>query len=199
MMNYIWVAMLLAAFISAILQGRMPELSAAVLSGSGDAVALCIHLLGTLCLWGGIMQIAQESGLTQQLCRLFAPVLRLIFPRLKKDDSALQAIAMNVTANLIGLGNAATPLGLEAMRQLDILNGSRSTASAEMVCFVVMNSAAIQLIPTTVAALRQKFGADNPMDIMPAVWVASAASLFAGLLLAKLFTARQQRRENVHG
>ncbi len=188
MMNYLWAGMLLLALVSAVMQGNMGALSAAVLNGANDAVSLCIKLLAALCLWGGVLRIAQDSGLTTHLSRLFSPLLRLLFPRLAGDSPALQAISMNITANMLGLGNAATPLGLEAMRHLDDLNGHGKTASREMIFFVVLNSAAFHLLPTTVAALRQNFGSANPMDIMPAAWISSLAALTAALGAVKLFS-----------
>ena len=177
MMNYIWAGMMLLAFLSAAWQGNMQALSNAVMAGASDAVTLCIKLLGALCLWGGLMEIAKASGLTATVSRMLSPLLRLLFPNFKKDDPAMNAVSMNITANLLGLGNAATPLGLEAMRGLQANNPTPEIASDEMVNFVVLNTAALHLIPTTVALLRQEYGAAVPMDIMPAAWLTSAAAL----------------------
>lgn len=187
MLNYIWVAMLVLSFVSAAATGRMPELSSAILSGAGDAVTLCIKLLGTLCLWGGVMNIAEKSGLTIVISRLLSPLLKRVFPKIGCNDPAMQSISMNVTANLLGLGNAATPLGIEAMKRLRDNNPLKDTASDEMICFVVLNSAALHIIPTTVALLRQEFGSAAPFDIMPASWIASCVALCVGLAAAKGF------------
>lgn len=162
MMNYIWAGMMLLAFLSAAWQGNMQALSNAVMAGASDAVTLCIKLLGALCLWGGLMEIAKASGLTATVSRMLSPLLRLLFPNFKKDDPAMNAVSMNITANLLGLGNAATPLGLEAMRGLQANNPTPEIASDEMVNFVVLNTAALHLIPTTVALLRQEYGAAVP-------------------------------------
>ena len=151
MMNYIWAGMMLLAFLSAAWQGNMQALSNAVMAGASDAVTLCIKLLGALCLWGGLMEIAKASGLTATVSRMLSPLLRLLFPNFKKDDTAMNAVSMNITANLLGLGNAATPLGLEAMRGLQANNPTPEIASDEMVNFVVLNTAALHLIRTTVA------------------------------------------------
>lgn len=186
MMNYIWAGMMIFAFLSAAWQGNMQALSNAVMAGASDAVSLCIKLLGALCLWGGLMEIAKASGLTKTVGRLLSPLLRLLFPNLKKDDPALNAISMNITANLLGLGNAATPLGLTAMRGLQRENPNPAAATDAMVNFVVLNTAALHLIPTTVALLRQEYGAAVPMDIMPAAWMTSAAALCVGLTMAWL-------------
>lgn len=187
MIGYIWAGMIIFSVITAVFSGTMSDLSAAIISSASDAVNLCIRLGGTICLWGGLMEIAEKSGLTAHLCRLLSPVLKLVFPGMSMKSETAKAISMNVTANLLGLGNAATPLGLEAMKRLQAENGGRDKASHDMIKFVVLNSAAFHLIPTTVAALRQDYGSINPFDIMPASWISSAAALTVGLTAAKIF------------
>ncbi len=183
-MNYIWAFMIVFSIISAFFSGNMQVLSNAIISSATDAVNLCIRLGGTICLWGGLMEIAEKSGLTNAVCRLLSPLLKVVFPKMDMKSKTAKAISMNVTANMLGLGNAATPLGLEAMRRLQDDNPNKEKASADMIKFVVMNSAAFHLIPTTVAALRRDYGCENPFDIMPASWISSAASLTAGLTAA---------------
>ncbi len=187
MINYIWAGMIIFSVISAAFGGNADALSNAIISSASDAVNLCIRLGGTICLWGGLMEIAEESGLTVAVCRALSPVMKLIFPKMDMRSKAAKAISMNVTANLLGLGNAATPLGLEAMRRLQDENGEKDRASADMIKFVVMNSAAFHLIPTTVASLRQDYGCKTPFDIMPASWISSAAALTVGLTAAFIF------------
>ncbi len=172
----------------------MQALSNAIMAGASDAVSLCIKLLGALCLWGGLMEIAKASGLTKAVSRLMSPLLRLLFPHLKKDSPAMNAISMNITANLLGLGNAATPLGLTAMRSLQQENPNPTVATDEMVNFVVLNTAALHLVPTTIALLRQEYGAAVPMDIMPAAWLTSAAALCVGLTMAWLLRGKRKKR-----
>lgn len=184
MINYIWAGMVIFSVISAFFAGKADVLSSAIISSASDAVSLCIRLGGTICLWGGLMEIAENSGLTAAVCRVLSPLLKLIFPKMDMKSKTAKAISMNVTANLLGLGNAATPLGLEAMRRLQESNPSKEKASADMIKFVVMNSAAFHLIPTTVAAMRQDYGCKTPFDIMPASWISSAASLTVGLTAA---------------
>lgn len=169
-----------------IISGNMGAVSAAALEESSHAVELSIKLLGSLCFWSGIMEVAGRSGLVEELCNVLRPLLGLIFPRLKNETRALGAISMNVAANLLGLGNAATPLGISAMKELHKISGYSAAATAEMVCFVVMNTASLQLLPTTVATLRLEAGAENPLDILPAVWFVSAFSLTIGIAAAKL-------------
>ena len=187
MINHIWSAMVVFSLITAIFGGTADALSNAIISSASDAVSLCIRLAGTICLWGGLMEIAEQSGLTNAVCRLISPILRLVFPKMDMKSKTARAISMNVTANLLGLGNAATPLGLEAMHHLQSENSSKEKASADMIKFVVMNSAAFHLIPTTVAALRKDYGSKNPFDIMPASWISSAAALTVGLTAAVIF------------
>lgn len=187
MINHIWSAMVVFSLITAIFGGTADALSNAIISSASDAVSLCIRLAGTICLWGGLMEIAEQSRLTNAVCRLISPILRLVFPKMDMKSKTARAISMNVTANLLGLGNAATPLGLEAMRHLQSENSSKEKASADMIKFVVMNSAAFHLIPTTVAALRKDYGSENPFDIMPASWISSAAALTVGLTAAVIF------------
>lgn len=186
MLNYIWTAMLVVSIIFAVLCGNMGALSNAMISCAGSAVELCLRLAGTICLWGGLMKIATEAGITDAICRLMSPVLCRIFKNLNPKGDAAKAISMNVTANLLGLGNAATPLGLEAMRAIKAERRLGDTAGDDMIKFVVMNSAAFHFLPTTVAALRSDYGAASPFDIMPAAWISSAAALCAGLTAANL-------------
>lgn len=177
---------LLLSVISAVFFGKIPELSAALLEESSHAVSLSIRLLGSLCFWSGIMKVAEKSGLSAIVCDLSKPLLALVFPKIKNDKAAMGAISMNFSANLLGLGNAATPFGISAMKELRRISGFSSSATAEMVCFVVMNTASLQIIPATVAALRLEHGVSTPFDILPAVWIVSTLSLLLGIFSAKL-------------
>lgn len=188
MMNYIWGAMVVFSFIAACFSGNMQALSDSVVSGGQDAISLVIKLTGMMCLWGGIMKIAEKSELTKVICNLLRPFLSLIYKNIDKDSPTARAMSMNITANLLGLGNAATPLGLEAMRRMQDANPDKSRATDDMVVFVVMNSAAMRLIPTTVATLRTQFGSASPMEIMPATWLSTFLSLFAGVTVAKIIS-----------
>lgn len=185
-MNYVWAGMILLSVITAAFTGRGQEVGNAVMSGAQDAVALFAMLLGMNCLWGGLSAVAERAGLTAVVSRLFRPFMKRLFPRLGADSPAVEAMSMNITANLLGLGNAATPLGLEAMKRLQAINPNPLKASDEMVTFVIMNTSCLQLIPMTIAMLRRQNGAENPMDILFAVWLCSLASLLIGLLAARL-------------
>lgn len=192
MMNYILAGMMLLSVVTAACRGGMAELSAAALQGCGDAVQLVISLAGMLCLWCGVMNIASKAGLTERLARLFRPLTRRLFPQLDPEGDAMQAICMNLSANLLGLGNAATPFGLAAMRALQKQNPTPDTASDEMLLFVVLNTASLQLLPTTCAALRQQAGSTAPMEILPAVWLTSLGTIAIGLIVAWLPLRRRK-------
>ena len=176
---------LVISIVSGTINGKMTEVSNAALESSLDAAKLSLELLGSLCFWSGIMEVAQKSGFAALIKKLLSPLLALVFPEIKKEKKAMDAVSMNVTANLLGLGNAATPLGISAMKELHRISGFSSSATKEMVCFVVMNTASLQLIPTTVASVRLESGAENPMDILPAVWFVSLCSLIIGIAAAK--------------
>ncbi len=183
MMNYIWAGMIVLSFFSAITQGNMQELSDSVMQGATDAINLSLRLLGIMCLWGGLMKIAEKSGLTNALCKLLSPLLKLIFPKIDIKSPTAQAISMNMTANLLGLGNAATPFGIEAMKRLNAQNPNKGVATNDMVKLVVLNTASLRIIPTTVAMFRQEHGAQVPMDIMPAALITSIVALTIGMTM----------------
>lgn len=164
----------------------MPELSSAMLSGCSDAVSLCIKLLGVLCLWCGLMNVAEKSGLCKVISKILSPALRLLFPENRNNPEVMNAIAMNVTANLFGLGNAATPLGINAVKKMQKLNNDKHSVTSDMMTFVVINTAALKIIPTTVSALRESAGAQDPMDIIFCVWISSALALIAAVTSIKI-------------
>ena len=186
MMTSIFSLMILSGIAIAALTGRMAAVSAAALSDAGRAVQLVVSLTGNICLWSGMMQIAQESGLTDRLAALARPLTRRLFRGLRAEGEAMRAVTMNLAANLLGLGSAATPLGIRAMRAMVREEHADGTATDNMALFVVMNTASLQLIPTTNALLRAQAGAEQPLDILPAVWLASAVSILAGVAAAKL-------------
>ncbi len=184
-MNYIWVVLIVFSFFCAVATGNMNALSSSVISGGTDAITLALKLVGIICFWNGLMAVAEKSGLTKLLCKALSPVLKILFPTLK-DEKAKNAIAMNITANFLGLGNAATPFGLEAMNRLKKIECKGDTASDNMVRFVVINSAAIHLVPTTVALLRQEYGSKSPMDIIVPALITSLIALSCGVILTAI-------------
>lgn len=193
MMNYIFGAMVLISVAFGTLTGRLPQVSAAAMTDAGNAVQLIISLAGIMCLWNGLLNIAQKAGMTRALSRMLGPVLRRLFRGLDPESAAAQAITMNISANILGLGNAATPLGLAAMKELDQMAGRCPVASNHMVTFVVLNTASIQLIPTTTAAIRLAAGSAAPMEILPAVWAVSLCTVVMGIGCCKLLERRVRR------
>ena len=183
-MAFIWTAMVTASVLCAAACGRMAEVSAAALEGAGAAVELCLSLAGALCLWSGFMELLKRCELDKKLADLFRPALRRLLPRASRDPETLAAVSGNLSANLLGLGNAATPLGLEAARRMS--RRTPGVAGDSLCMLVVCNTASIQLIPTTVAAVRMAAGCQTPFDILPAVWVTSALSVLTGIGAAKL-------------
>ncbi len=184
-MTYIWPLMIMLSFFCAISTGNMENLSSQILSSGTEAITLAIKLTGIICLWNGILSISEKSGLTKTLCKLLSPVLKVLFPNLK-DEKAKEAIAMNMTANILGLDNAATPLGLQAMSRLQELNDNKSVASDNMVRFVVINTASIHLISTTVSTLRAAHGSISPTEIIPSALLTSFISVSVGLLMTEI-------------
>ena len=191
MLNYIWCGMIIISFVVAIFTGQVDNTAKAAMEGAGSAVETCIGLLGVMCLWTGIAKVAENSGLTEVFAKLLRPITKIMFPKLKSDSAALRAIVMNMVANLLGMGNAATPLGIRAMHELDKINTCKDTASDEMCMFVVVNTASIQLIPATVIALRQVYGSQNPSEIVVPVWICSICAVTVGVTAAKLFCNRR--------
>lgn len=171
--------------------GNINAVSQAAISGAADAVALFIILLGTICMWNGLMKIAEASGVTAFIARVLSPVTRLLFPDLDPKGEGVEAITMNMTANFLGLGNAATPLGLRAMKKMSESSGGSKTATNSMAMFVVINTASLQLVPTTIAMLRIKAGSTNPFDILPCIWISSIITLCTGVILAKLMSRQK--------
>lgn len=184
MLNYIWSGLVIISVLCSIFLGNTETLSKALVDSGAQSIQLIITLAGIICLWTGIMKIACESGLTAIIAKIFSPLLCRLFPKLDKNSDAFQSISMNISANLLGLGNAATPFGLKAMEQLHTLNNKSDTASNEMIVFVVMNTASLQLIPTTLASLRRAYGSASPFEIIIPVWISSACALTAALICA---------------
>ncbi len=191
MLNYIWLAMIAGGFVCSLLTGRMEEFSLAAGSGAEKAVNLLISMAGVMCLWSGIMNIADKSGISAVIARLMSPFLRLLMPDYSKDSEELRAVSANITANILGLGNAATPLGILAMKKMQQSNRLIDRPNDSMVMFVVINTASVQLIPVTTAALRSAAGSTEPYSILPLVWLSSGVALAAGIAAALILRQRK--------
>ncbi len=173
MLNKIWPAFIIISFSYAIFSGNLEKLNSSIFASTSDAINLCISLLGTICLWNGIMQIANKTTIIDKLVKILNPVINLLFPEIKKNKQIKKEISMNMIANILGLGNAATPLGLKAMKSMQKENTSKDTLTNSMMMFIVINTASIQLIPTTVIAIRNSLGSSNPTKIIFPVWIAT--------------------------
>jgi spore maturation protein A len=185
-MNYIWAGMLAVGFLAGMINGRIEEVTEAAFSSAGRAVELGLGLLGIMCLWSGLMKIMEKCGMINFIAKAAQPILKPLFPKLENNDKAMGAIVMNLTANFMGLGNAATPFGIKAMEELQKLNGKKDTATDSMCMFLVLNTSALQLIPATVIAIRSDAGSAAPAEIITCIWAASLCAAFAGILAAKV-------------
>lgn len=186
MLNVIWPLFIIVSFIYAILTGRVEQINASIFESASSAVQLSITFLGTMCLWSGIMQIAKKTTLIDKLTNFLNPVMKLLFPDIQKEDPVHKEISMNMVANVLGLGNAATPLGLKAMKSLQKQNPKKDTLTNSMAMFIIINTASIQLIPTTVIAIRSSLGSTNPTGIIIPVWIATIGAAIAGVTVAKI-------------
>ena len=191
MLNIIWSLIVVSSVICAIILGNTQILSKAFIDSTADAVQLLLTLTGVICLWSGLMKIAERSGLTSAMARVFSPLLKKLFPRLDRDSAAFEAISLNISANLLGMGNTATPPGLKAMKELSRMNGGSDTASDEMIVFVVMNTASLQLFPTMLGTLRGSYGSAAPFEILVPVWLSSSAALTVALIIAQLGSGKR--------
>ena len=186
MINYIWFAMIFFGIIFALFTGNADKITEAIVGGSNNTVNFVIELTGIMCFWCGVMKVAEKSGLTKILAKILRPVLKVLFKDAAKDEKALGAIVMNLTANMMGLSNAATPFGIKAMEEMDRINKKSSIASNDMALFLVMNAACIQLVPTTIISIRAAAGSQNPgIIIIPAI-ISTGVALIVGIVCCKI-------------
>lgn len=175
--------------------GRMEQVTDAVISSSEEGVNLAILLTGVMCLWSGLMKIAQKSGLVNAVTRAAKDIFSGLFTQIPENHPAIGAIVLSFSANILGLGNAATPLGIKAMESLQTLNSKKDTATDDMILFMVINASCIQLIPTNVIALRDAAGSENPAAILPHVWISSLVSTVTAILFYFIFRSFDKRRD----
>ena len=186
MINYIWFIMIFLGILVSVFTGNGEAMSNTIISSIDSTVTFIISLVGLMCFWCGVMKVAEKSGLTEKLAKLMKPVLKIIFKEAAKDEKALGAIVMNITANMMGLGNAATPFGIKAMEEMDRLNRDKGRASNDMALFLVLNAACVQLVPSTVISIRAAVGSTNPgVVILPAI-VSTSIAAVVGVICAKI-------------
>ncbi|KAA3619582.1 MAG: nucleoside recognition protein [Calditrichaeota bacterium] len=186
MLNYVWFGLIAIAFVTAMFTGKIPDLGTAAVSGAETAVNISLGLIGIMALWLGIMKIAEEAGLIRLLARLIKPVTKRLFPEIPPDHPAMGAMLLNLAANWLGLSNAATPLGLKAMEELQSLNKSEDTASNSQVLFLAMNTASITFIPATIIGVRVAAGSQEPFSIIATSLFASTCATIVAIITAKL-------------
>lgn len=186
MINYIWFILIFLGSLVGIFNGLGDDISKSIIDSCGSTVSFIIELVGIMCFWCGVMKIAEKSGFTDKLAKILKPVLKIIFKEAAKDEHALGAIVMNITANMMGLSNAATPFGLRAMEEMNRLNKNKETASDDMCLFLVLNAACIQLVPSTIISIRAACNSSNPgIIIIPAI-ISTTTAAIVGIICCKL-------------
>lgn len=196
MLNIVWPIFIIISFSYAIFSGNLENLNNSIFDSTSDAIELTLSLLGTMCLWSGVMKIASKTSLIDKLTKLVQPIIYFLFPELRKNEKIKKEISMNMIANILGLGNAATPLGLKAMKSMQEENPRKDTLSNSMMVFILINTASIQLIPTTVIAIRNSLGSSNPTGIVFPVWIATICAAIAGIVAVKLII-KFGKKENI--
>lgn len=194
MINYIWFFMILAGVITAASKGQINLVTEGVLKGSEQAVLVAIGLVGIISFWSGVMKIAQDSGLMDMIARAMGPIARKLFPEVPNRHPAMGALLVAMSANILGLGNACTPLGLKAMGHLQELNGDKETASDAMCTFMAITSSSLTIIPTTIIALRLTHGSASPTEIIGPVIFATTCSTLTAVLVDALLRRVSKRR-----
>lgn len=194
MLNILWPIFIILSFLYAIFSGKVNEINNGIFESLSNAVELSITFLGTISLWNGIMEIAKKTTLVDKLTKLLKPIINFLFPDLKNNESVKKEISMNIIANILGLGNAATPLGLKAMKTMQKENRKKDTLSNSMMMFIVLNTASLQLIPTNVIAIRTSLNSENPTSIIIPVWIATIVAAIVGIVFTKILIKKTNRR-----
>lgn len=193
MLNKIWPIFLIVSVIYAIFTGNIDNLSNGIFEYAEKAVNLSITFLGTMCLWTGIIEIIKETTLINKLKKMLMPIMKFLFPKINKKDKEYDEISMNIVANMLGIGNAATPLGIKAMQTMQEKNKNKDKLTDSMIIFIVLNTASIQIIPTTVIAIRNSLGSENPTKIVIPVWIATITAAVTGITLTKILLKLKRR------
>ena len=186
MLNKIWPFFIIISFIYAIYSGNISNVNNAIFDSAEQTVNLCLTMFGTLCLWNGIMKIATQTSMIEKLTKFLKPIISFIFPEIKNDKKISKEISMNMVANILGLGNASTPLGLKAMASMQKTNTDKTRLSNSMAMFILVNTASLQIIPTTVISIRSSLGSQEPTKIIFAVWVATIAAFATAIIAGKI-------------
>ena len=194
MLNIIWPIFIIISIMYGICTGKIDSLNESVFNSSKDAIDLVITLTGTMCLWNGLIEIAANTNLIKRLSKLLNPLIIFLFPSIENDEKIKKEVSMNMIANMLGIGNAATPLGLKAIKSMQEKNINKEKLTDDMATFVVLNTLSIQIIPTTVIAIRMSLGSVNPNKIIFAVWFSTICSAVVGITITKLFIMMGEKR-----
>jgi spore maturation protein A len=194
MVNIIWVCLTVIGIVFAMVNGTMSEVNEAIFNGAKEAVTLCIGLISILVFWLGMMRIAEDAGLLNKLSNLFKPIVTRLFPEIPHNHPAMGYILSNMMANMFGLGNAATPLGIKAMEEMKKINGGKNEASRSMITFLAINTSSITLIPTTVIAIRMNYDSASPTDIVGPTLIATICSSIGAILIDRFYYYRRSRK-----
>ena len=197
MLNLVWLIFIIISFSYAIFSGNLQNLNSSIFDSIESAVNLSITMLGTMCLWSGIINVATNTNIMKIMNKMLKPIVKFLFSEIRENQKAQNEISMNMVANILGLGNAATPLGLKAMETLQEENKNKQELSNSMIMLIVVNTASIQIIPTTIIAIRSSLGAENPTSIIVPVWIATICAAIVGITVTKLLIKYANKREKV--
>lgn len=186
MLNILWPIFIIISIVYAVISGNIENLNNSIFESAENVVEFSISLIGLTCLWSGIMEIATNTKMIDYLCKILNPFIKVLFPNLKENNTTKKNVMMNIIANILGLGNAATPLGLKAMENLQRENERKDTLNDNMMMLIVLNTASLQLIPTTVLAIRSSLGSENPSMIIFPVWIATICAAIVGIIATKI-------------
>lgn len=197
MLNLVWPIFIIISFSYAIFSGNLQNLNSSIFDSVESAVNLSITMLGTMCLWSGIINVAANTNIMKMMNKILKPIVRFLFPEIRENKKAQSEISMNMVANILGLGNAATPLGLKALETLQEENKNKEELSNSMIMLIVINTASIQIIPTTIIAIRSSLGSENPTSIIVPVWIATICAAIVGITVTKLLIRYSNKREKI--
>lgn len=194
MLNILWPIFVIISIIYAIFSGNIENINTSIYESTENVVQFSLTLIGMTCLWSGIMEIAENTKIMEEISKILKPIIKFLFPKLNRESKAYKNIVMNITANILGLGNAATPLGLKAMEELQRENKNKKALSHHMMMLIVLNTASLQIIPTTVLAIRSSLGSQNPNIIIFPVWIVTICAAIVGITATKILIKLDKKK-----
>lgn len=194
MLNFLWPILIIISFLFSLINGSIENINNSIFESIDKVINITITLAGTMCLWCGLMEIVKNTSLINKLKRLLRPFLNWLFPEVKNDEEAMENISINTIANIFGLGNASTPAGIKAMESLQKINNDKKSLSNSMMTLIVLNTASIEIIPTTVIAIRSSLNSQNPTDIIVPLWISTIVGTLTGIIVTKLIIKRSKNK-----